>query len=41
MFMAASERRRREILLSDALAMRMAGADKKGWREYTKKLQGR
>lgn len=37
--MAAIERRQRAIHLRDAIAMRMAAADGKGWKPYIKRLQ--
>jgi hypothetical protein len=38
--MAAIERQEREARLGDALGARMAQADKKGWKDYIKRLTG-
>jgi hypothetical protein len=39
--MRASERKMREQRLGDAFAARMAQADGKAWKAYTRKLEGR
>jgi hypothetical protein len=39
--MGAAERRDRERRKGDALALRMAQADGKAWKQYMRKLEGK
>lgn len=40
-YLAASERHARRVRLGDALAARMAQADKKAWKAYVHSLEGK
>lgn len=40
-FLAAIERRERQVRVADAISARMAQADGKGWKAYMKSLTGK